>query len=188
MARYLLIVFTFLLAGCFGGGEKITDFSDRSTVYGWVDVSSVSGNHLYAVTMRKYSPRSDKPYYGMGIKKFQGGYLFWQHGFDRGAYEFDKMSLQSCLAIICSNTINEYQFGPFSDGPGKTVIRAPGVQFVGNFKLTRERRPGFFGRAGEFSVDRVRGGPSRAAMLKEILETGPDGHPVIDQRIRAAMR
>ena len=187
MARYLMIVVAFVLAGCFGGGEEIDDFSTRTTVYGWVDVGDVRGNNLYSMTMRQYSPTSDKPYYHMAIKKFEGGYLFWHHGFASAAYEFDKMRLQSCLAILCSNTINEYQFGPYADAPGKTVVRGPSVKYVGSFRMNTESRGGLW-RNGSFSIDRMRGGPSQAAMLREILGTGPEGHPVIDQRIRAAMR
>ena len=185
MVRAFLFASVLFLAGCFGGNE-IEDYSSRSVVYGWMDVSEIRGNHLYNMTMRQYSPVTRDPYYSMGIKKFAGGYLFWHYGFHSANYEFDKLFLQSCLAVICSNTINEYAFGSFGDAPGKTQIRQPGVTYVGAYKMRTTRRGGMF-TSGQFDIVKT-GGPSRSAMLQELLKGAPPEHPEVAARIRAAMR
>lgn len=174
--------------GCsIGGGKPVNDFTNRATIYGWINVDKISGNHLFSMSMRQYAPRSEEPFYGMGIKKFQGGYLIWQHAAKPGTrIEFSSMSLQSCAAIICSNTINEYDFGPFGSAPGKVDVPRPGVFYIGNWALVRTKR-GFF-RPGEFDTRRVRSGPSQAQLLAELMKTLPEGHPIVGQRIQAAAR
>lgn len=185
MLRYLAIAALAIITACAPTGERITDFSTRSTVYGWLDVDEIQGNHLYSMVMRQYAPESDLPYIHMGVKKMEGGYLFWHHGFPNGAFEFDVLRLQSCLAVICSNTINEYAFRPFGTAPGKVSVRQPGVYYAGNFELETTKR-GFF-RPGEFDVRKTRSGPSRAQLLAALAGTAPKDHPVVDQRLRRAM-
>jgi hypothetical protein len=182
---FIAFLAALFLSGCFGGGTPINDFSTRSTFYGWVDVSGIHGNHLYEVAMRQYSPQTDTPFYSMAVKKMDGGYLFWHHGGNPGAVEFDRMMLQTCAVIICGNTINEYTFDAYGDSPGKTRIGAPGVYFVGRYEMTKIRT-GLF-RAGAFDMTKTNKGPSQRAMLAELLSTTPEGHPVVDQRIRNAM-
>ncbi len=185
MARFFLLSLTFFLAACVGGGKPITDFSDRSVVYGWLDVSEIQGNHLYAANIRQFTPPSDQPYLGMAIEKHGGGFLIYHYGAPRGSHELDKINLQSCLAVICSNTIREYNFTAYGDSPGRVNTNKPGVHFMGAFKLVKERG-GLF-RVGEFSVQPVRG-PSKTGMLNILLQNTPKGHPIVDQRIRAAMK
>lgn len=184
MKRFLLFSFAMLLAGCMGGGKPINDFTDRSVVYGYLDVSQINGNHLFSADIRQFSPQTDNPYLGMAIKKHEGGYLIYHYGAERGNFEFNSLSLQSCLAIICSNTINQYSFSGFGDAPGKVNATRPGVHYMGAFALKKERG-GLF-RVGEFSVHRI-AGPSKQGMLNTLLNDAPDGHPIVTQRIRAAM-
>jgi hypothetical protein len=56
---------------------------------------------------------------------------------------------------------------------------------MGAYALKKEGG-GLF-RIGEFSVSKVRG-PSRNGMLSVLLKDTPPDHPVVGQRIRAAMR
>jgi len=167
MKRIILIAITLMLAGCAGGGKPITDFNDRSVVYAWLDVSEISGNNLFSASIRQYSPQSDEPYLGMAIKKHNGGYLIYHYGASPGSWELNSLSLQSCLAIICTNTIKEYNFSNFADAPGQTDARRPGVHFMGAYALKKERG-GLF-RIGEFSVHKI-SGPSKKAMLQVVLQ------------------
>ena len=184
MKRYLLLAATLLLSACLGGGAPINDYSNRSVVYGWLDVSEIQGNHLFSAQIRQYRPATDKPFYGMAIEKYAGGYLIYHYGVAPGLVELDKLALQSCLAIMCSNTINEYNFSAYGDSPGQVNTSRPGVHYMGAFKLKKERG-GLF-RMGEFSVSKV-SGPSKAGMLNVILKDAPSDHPVVAQRIRSAM-
>ena len=184
MFRIAFIAAFVFVTGCVSGGKPITDYSDRSVVYGWIDVSEIQGNHLFSATIRQYSPPTDSPYYGMAIKKHAGGYLLYHHGVSRGKVELDQLSLQSCLGVLCSNTINQYSFSQFADSPGQVNVSRPGVYYMGAFALKKERG-GLF-RVGEFSVHRI-SGPAKSGMLKQILADAPSGHPVVAQRIQAAM-
>lgn len=185
MKRFLILSFALLLSACMGGGKPITDFSDRSVVYGWLDVSEIQGNHLFSASIRQFSPPSDEPFLGMAIEKHAGGYLIYHYGAPRGSHELNKISLQSCLAVLCSNTIREYNFSAYGDSPGRVNTNRPGVHYMGAFKLVKERG-GLF-RVGEFSVHNVRG-PSKNGMLSVLLKDTPQGHPIVEQRIRAAMK
>ena len=185
MARILMVLMSFVLIGCGSGGTPITDFSNRSVAYTWIDVSKISGNHLFAAEMRMYAPESQDPFYSMGIEKMEGGYLIWHNGFEPGKYEFERLSLQSCLTVICGNTINEYEFGPFGSAPGKINVGRPGVYFGGCYALVRTKRA-WFGN-GEFDTVRTKCKPSKRQMLTKMLEYAPEAHPIVAKRIRAAM-
>ena len=185
MARFLLLAAGMFLSACIGGGKPITDFADRSVVYGWLDASEIQGNHLFSANIRQFDPPTDAPFLGMGIEKHEGGYLIYHYGAPRGMHELDQISLQSCLVIICGNTINQYSFSAYADSPGRVDTRRPGVHFIGAYKLVKVRT-GLF-KQGEFRVTKIRG-PSKNGMLAVLLKDTPEGHPVIDQRIQAAMR
>lgn len=185
MIRYFMIAATVFLSGCIAGGKPIEDYADRSVAYAWIDVSEIQGNHLFSASIRQYSPPSDAPYYGMAIKKHEGGYLLYHHGISSGKYEFDQISLQSCLAILCGNTINQYSFSAFADSPGQINASRPGVYFMGAYELRKERG-GLF-RVGEFSVHKV-SGPAKSGMLQQVLADAPPDHPIVAQRIQAEIR
>jgi hypothetical protein len=185
MLRRLFALFlTVFLVACGPGGTPVTDFTSRSTIYAWVDVSDISGNHMFSATIRKYQPMSDAPFLPMGIEKFEGGYLIFSHAAIPGNWEWHGMALQTCAAIICGNTINEYNFGPFGSAPGKTQVSNPGVYYMGNFKMKTTKR-GFF-RPGEFDMARTRGGPSKSQLLAKLMSTTPEGHPIVAQRLQRA--
>ena len=74
MARFLVIALSLVLMGC-GGGQKITDYSKRSIVYSWIDVSDIPGNKLVMYEMRNLSAAQSEKFYGMGYEKVGNG--FW---------------------------------------------------------------------------------------------------------------
>jgi hypothetical protein len=175
-----------LLTGCAGfGGSTITDYEQRSVVYGWIDIDDVDGNRLFSVVMRQYKPKTDKPFYHMALEKMDGGYLFYHYGFSNGAYKADTASAQTCVVILCGNTINEYSFGR-QGTDGTVVIERPGVYFIGGFKLVEEDT-GFFEQA-KFRVEPADNVPDRAKLLKVIQQNSPQGHSVLTQRIQNALK
>jgi hypothetical protein len=183
-ARFLMVILSVVLMGC-AGGTPITDYSKRSVVYTWLDVSEVSGNNLNLFMMRNLRAPKDEKFYSMGWEKLGNGYVIWHNGFDPGSYEFHKMQLMSCLGVFCTNTINEYDFGPDGTAPGKLRVAGPGVSFAGCYALRKTKR-GFF-RPGEFDTRKSRCGASRQQMLSIILKSAPAEHPIVTQRIRRAM-
>jgi len=187
MRKFLILAVALVLSAC-ASPDQIKDYSDRAVVYGWVDVGDVAGNKMVLAQIRQYSPRTDAPYWGIGYEKFGNGYLFWHYGVATGArYEIDKFQLMSCAGgIVCTNTINEYVFGKFGDGPGQVAVTRPAVYYMGSFALDTTKRPGLF-RSGTFDIKRT-SGPSRQAMLNYLLDHTPAGHPELKARIRGAMK
>ncbi len=185
MYRAVLIVSAFsFLVGCAGFGDTITNYDQRSVVYGWINIDDVSGNHLMSVTMKQYKPRTDKPFYHMAIEEMDGGYLFYHHGFVNGSFKAESASAQTCLLFLCGNTINEYNFGR-QGNDGAVIINNPGVYFVGSYEMLEEDT-GFFEQA-KFRVRATDTMPSKAEMLNVILKDSPKDYPIVTQRIQAAM-
>ena len=187
MYRFLSVVAVLIISGCVGGGgERITDYTNHSTVYGWVDIDEVDGNHLYNVIVKQYRPKTEAPYYFLGIEKFKGGYLFYTHATTNGAFKLDTARAQSCLGFMCSNTYYEYHFGSQGSDVGAVTIDKPGVYFLGSYELA-EQKTGWF-EQGKFNVVEAQNGPSRKEMLEAVLANAPRDHPIVAERIRTVMR
>lgn len=184
MARLLMIVLAFTLMGC-AGGTPIADYSTRSVVYTWVDMSQVSGNRLTGFMMRNLSAPRDEKYYDMGWEKVGNGFLIWHNGFEPGQYEYHRAFMMSCAGPLCTNTVNQYDFGPDGTAPGKVRVAAPGVYFAGCYAF-RKTRSGFF-RPGQFDTVKTACGASKNQMLQIMMTRAPAEHPEVGQRIRAAM-
>ena len=184
MSRILMVLTALILMGC-ATGTPITDFTKRSVYYTWIDVSDIPGNNLQWFQARNLSDPENERYYGMGFEKVGDGYLIWHNGVTPGRYEFSKMALMSCLGILCTNTINEFDFGQPGTAPGKTSIGNPGVYFGGCHAFKQTKR-GFF-RPGEFDTRRTKCKVSKNKMLSIMLKHAPKDHPIVAQRISRAM-
>jgi hypothetical protein len=181
--RLCILVALTVLSGCAGFGNDISNFEQRSVVYGWLNIDEVDGNHLLSVTMKQYKPRTDKPFYHMGFEKLGGGYLFYHYGFSNGSYKADSVKAQSCILLLCGNTINQYDFG--SQGTdGAVIIEKPGVYSIGGFKLVEEDT-GFF-EQGKFRVVPTNIVPSKTEILNVLVKNSPKDHPIVADRLRAS--
>ena len=187
MHRILLAMMSVLLIGCAGGGTQITDFSKRSVVYTYIDVSDIPGNKLQFFQMRNLSAPGNERYYPMGWEKLGNGYVVFHAGFAPGSYEFERLQTMSCAGPLCTNTINEFNFGPPGHGIGATRVGTPGVVFAGCYALKRTKR-GFF-RPGEFATAKTGCRVSQRQMLSVILARLREvSDPIPAQRVAAAMR
>lgn len=170
------------LSGCSLFHERIDNYDDRSTVYGWIDIKDIPPNHLSSITLYQHRPATDKPYYYMGWRKLKGGYVFWSHIQPNGAFKLDTITGQSCLFFLCGNTIYSYSLGKQGDY-GTAVINKPGVYYMGSYKLS-EIKMGWL-EPDKFSIDDATDGPTRQEMLELILQKDvPAAFPVVGQRIR----
>ena len=75
MSRILFAILAFVLVGC-AAPSKITDFSQRSVAYAYIDLSDIPGNKLQGFQMRNLSVPMDERYYPMGWEKVGNGELF----------------------------------------------------------------------------------------------------------------
>jgi hypothetical protein len=176
----LLLSTAALLAGC-GTTTTITDFTDRSVGYGWLNIKDVEANRLHDVSVYQFRPHTPEPYYTTALKEFKGGYLYWTQSLPPGAHKTISASGQRCLGFLCSNTTYRYSFGKQGDDVGAVTIRTPGVYHLGSYDL-KDVKTGFF-EAGKFEAVPATGAPSRREMLEEILKDAQDT-PVIAERIR----
>jgi hypothetical protein len=173
-----------LLAGC-AGTERVTDFSDRSVGYGWLDLSGVGANRLHSVVVYQLRPQIDKPYYHVKVKKFEGGYLYYSFAFPAGAFKTYSADGQQCLGPMCTNTTYTYNFGKQGDDVGAVLIEQPGVYHFGSYQLDKVKT-GLF-EQGKFDVTVPDDAPSQQAMLQEILKDAEDVDPIIAARIEDAL-
>lgn len=180
-----LLVLLVLMSGCATTGHKITDHTDRSIVYGWLDIDDVDGNYMFAGFVRQYTPTIKNPYYTLRTDKFKGGYIYYFYGLPNGAFKLDSLKMQSCLGIFCGNTIYNYDFG--TQGTVATVkIKKPGTYYMGSYKMA-EVDTGMFEQS-KFNVTPTKKGPSQKEMLQYILTKAPSKHPVVAERIRLSLR
>lgn len=183
MARFFVVALSLFLMGC-ATGTPIKDFTNRSVVYTWIDISDIPGNKLTFYQMRNLSAQGNERYYQMGWEKLGNGYLVWHQGFAAGRYEAHRLATMACAGPLCTNTINEYGFGPNGTSPIKTLVKGGDVHFVGCYKFSQTKR-GFF-RPGEFDTRKTTCGASKRQMLSIILQNAQD--PVVVSRVKRAMR
>lgn len=178
--RLALVLGAVLLAGC-ASGTRITDFTDRSVGYGWLDIKEVEANRLHDVSIYQFRPQTAEPYYPTAVKEFKGGYLYWTMALPNGSHKTVSASGQRCLGFLCSNTSYRYSFGKQGDEVGAVTIKSPGVYHLGSYNL-KDVKTGFF-EQGKFEVLPAGNAPSRREMLEEILKDAQDT-PVIAERIK----
>jgi hypothetical protein len=165
--RLALVLAIVLLAGC-AGMTEITDFSDRSVGYGWVDIKDAAPNSISSIYVQQYRPKTSEPYYSMAFEEYKGGILFWTTGLAIGSHKIDTVRGQRCLGFLCGNTIYTYNFGKQGDEVGAVVIKTPGAYHLGSYKL-QDVKTGWF-EEGKFEVLPAPNAPSRREMLEEILK------------------
>lgn len=174
-----------LVAGCAAGPTRVTDFSDRSVVFGWIDIGDVDANRLHNVQLYQLSPQSETPYWNPKVVKFEGGYLYYAFSFPTGTFKVYELSGQSCLGIFCSNTSFSYSFG--RQGETAAVrVEDPGVYYVGGLKLA-DIKTGFF-EAGKFDVQYTDEGPAERQMLEAMLVDATEVDPLVVERINARLQ
>ena len=180
MLKRLTLLFSVLLLSACSTGTQIKEFSDRSVGYGWLDIKDVDANRLHSVDIYQFRPQTAEPYYPARIIKFKDGFLYYSMVLPNGSHKTVSAAGQSCLGIICSNTIYEYSFGKQGDDVGAVVINSPGVYSLGAYKL-KKVKTGFF-EPGKFGVEPAKDAPSKREMLEEILKDVDE--PVVAERIK----
>lgn len=187
LIRAFILVSLLSLSGCmsFTDGEEIKDFTNRSTVYGWLNVDDVDGNHLYDVVIKQFKPASKEPYYHVSIEKLKGGFLIYSNALPAGSFKLDNISLQSCMLFLCGNTYYTYNFGSQGD-VASTIINKPATYYIGSLKL-KDENTGWFSPT-KFSVTKATNGPTEKEMLEFILKDAPGEHPAISERINKKLR
>jgi hypothetical protein len=183
LKRLALILSVVLLAAC-ATGTEVTDFSDRSLGYGWLDIKDVEANRLHAVNIYQLRPLSTDPYYSTAVKEFKNGYLYYTMALKNGSHKTESASGQRCLGFLCGNTMYNYSFGKQGDEVGAVTIKSPGVYHLGSYRLT-DMKTGFF-EQGKFKVQPAANAPSQREMLEEILKDADDV-PVMAARIKAEL-
>lgn len=173
------------VAGCAAGATRVTDFTDRSVVFGWIDIGDVDANRLHAVQLYQLSPQTDAPYWNPKFVKFEGGYLYYAFSFPNGTFKLYELSGQRCVTILCGNTSFSYSFG--RQGETAAVrVDSPGVHYIGAIKLA-DVKTGLF-EAGKFDVQYTDQGPSERQMLEAMLADARDVDPLVVQRINARLQ
>ena len=178
--RIALVLAAVLLAAC-AGTTQVTDFSDRSVGYGWVDIHDASPNRISSIFVQQYRPKTSEPYYPMAFEEYKGGILFWSAALAVGSHKLDVLRGEKCIGILCGNTTYAYNFGQQGDEVGAVVVRSPGVYHLGSYKL-RDLKTGWF-EGGKFEVLPAKNAPSKREMLEEILKHTADNQVMAD-RIR----
>lgn len=177
------MILAIVASGCASPG-RVTDFTDRSVVYGWLDIGDVDANRLHSVVLYQLRPRTDTPYYNVKVTKFEGGYLYYAFSLPQGAIKLYEVSGQRCALILCTNSTFSYGFGK-QGSLAAVSIDEPGVYYLGSLKL-EEVKTGLF-EAGKFDVNYSDAGPGERQMLEAMLSDARDLDPLVSARIEAAL-
>lgn len=179
MKSLLLFLALTALSAC-SVDERITDFSDRSVGYVWVNLDDARGNKVVGGAFRNLQLPANQSFFSAGPRKFGDGYLLYHIGLPNGPTKLAKVESMFCVGL-CGNTINVYDFGSQGGDVAAVNIRSRGVIDFGSYAITSQSN-GLF-RPGSFDV-RPTTGPSRRQVLEFLLEDAGD-----DQRalIQAAL-
>jgi hypothetical protein len=179
LKRLMLVLSVLLLTAC-ASGTRVTDFTDRSVGYGWLNIKEVDASRLHGVHIYQFRPLTKEPYFGTTVKEFKNGYLYYSTILTNGAFKTAQASGQRCLGFICGNTIYTYSFGKQGDEVGAVTIKTPGVYHMGSYNL-KNVKTGFF-EQGKFDVVPATNAPSKREILEEILKDVEE--PVTAERIK----
>lgn len=181
----LLCAVAAFAAGCAAGPTRVTDFTDRSVVFGWIDIGDVDANRLHQVQLYQLAPLTDAPYWNPKFVKFEGGYLYYAFSFPNGTFKLYEVSGQRCITILCGNTSFSYSFGRQGD-TAAVRVESPGVYYIGAVKL-EDVKTGFF-EAGKFDVQYTNDGPTERQMLEAMLPDASELDPLVAQRITTRLQ
>ena len=160
---FLLLIGLTVLAAC--TGPQITDFSDRSVAYVWVNVDEARGNRVVGGSFRSFSPGDGGGIYPAGYEKLGNGYLIYHEGIANGPTKLNTVSAMFCVGL-CGNTVNVYDFGAQGGDVAAAIIRSRGVYDLGRYAIVSQRT-GLF-QPGRFDVQRT-SGPSKRQILEFLL-------------------
>lgn len=181
MLKPIMIFCSMLLLTACSTHTRVTDFTDRSLGYGWMNIKDVDANRLHAVKIHQVRPQAPMPYCMGAVKEFKNGFLYYSMELSNGSHKIAYAAGQKCLGFWCG-TIYNYSFGKQGDeGVGMTVITRPGVYYLGSYKL-KNVKTGFL-EDGKFEIVPAADAPSKREMLEEILKDTQDA-PEIAERIR----
>ncbi|WP_375254456.1 hypothetical protein [Yoonia sp.] len=175
LLRSTLLLFGLtLLAAC--ATPQITDFSDRSVVYVWVDVEQARGNKVVGGSFRNFAPGDGGGVYPVGVEKLGDGFLVYHEGIAPGPTKLGTVDAMFCIGL-CGNTINVYDFGNQGGDIAATTVRSRGVYDLGSYAIVSQRTGLFSPRV--FDVQRT-SGPSKRQILQTLLPlVGEDQRPVV---------
>ncbi len=177
--RSLFLFFGFaILTAC--TGPQITDFSDRSVVFTWVNVDEARGNRVVGGSFRNLTPGSGGGVYPAGIEKLGNGYLIYHEGIANGPTKLNTVNAMFCVGL-CTNTVNVYDFGAQGGDIAAANIRARGVYDLGRYAIVSQRT-GLF-QPAVFDAQRI-SGPSKREILEFLLpRVDPQQMPLIQAEL-----
>jgi hypothetical protein len=177
---FLLLGLT-VLSAC-SVGQEITDFSDRSVGYVWVNLDDARGNKVIGGAFRNLERPAGQSFFGAGARKFGDGFLLYHIGLPNGPTKLTTVDTMFCVGL-CGNTINVYDFGAQGSDVAAVNIRSRGVYDFGSYGIISQSN-GLF-RPGSFDVAPAPG-PSRRQVLEFLLEdAGDQQRPLIQAALNA---
>jgi hypothetical protein len=163
---FLLLGLTFL-SGC--AIEQISDYSDRSVAYTWVNLDDAWGNRVTGGSFTNLAVPRDRNIYNGGVEKMGEGYLVYHYGLENGPNKVFRVNAMFCIGL-CGNTIHSYDFGVQGGDVAAANIRSRGVYNMGSYAIVSEST-GLFGPR-RFDVKRANG-PSKREILTFLLQDAP---------------
>ena len=180
--RSLFLLLGFSVLSACSVGQQITDFSDRSVGYVWVNLDDARGNKVVGGAFRNLQLPPNQSFFGAGARKFGDGFLLYHIGLPNGPTKLAKVESMFCVGL-CGNTINVYDFGSQGGDVAAVNIRSRGVIDFGSYAITSQSN-GLF-RPGSFDVTPTRG-PSRRQVLEFLLEdAGEQQRPLIQAALNS---
>jgi hypothetical protein len=151
-------------------GQQITDFSDRSVGYVYINLDEASGNKVVGGAFRNLGGDPNNSFFPIGARKFGDGFLLYHIGLPNGPTKLAKVDTMFCIGL-CGNTINSFDFGAQGGDVAAVNIRSRGVYDFGSYQIVSQSG-GLF-RPGTFDVRSTRG-PSRRQVLEFLLQDAGD--------------
>lgn len=164
---FLLLGLT-VLSAC--ATNQVTDFSNRSIGYAWVNLDEANGNRVIGGSFRNLGQPRESSISGAGVEKMGNGFLIYQFALLNGPNKLSTVDTMFCIGL-CGNTINVYDFGAQGSDVAAVNIRSRGAYNFGNYAIVTENN-GWFGPR-RFDVQRT-SGPSKRQILTFLMSIAPE--------------
>ena len=175
MRHFLFAILAmFAVTGCMRPQTTTDDFSDKSVVYGWVNLDDLPTRDVAAVYYNQLVAGEVASWGAMMAARLDGGFVYYGYHLPQGEIVLMSISGMGCKTTLCRGLIQDYRIAS-SDNPAaspiKVTVNKRGVFVMNSFAMANPQ--GALIGPGGFDIVPARG-PSEKRLLEAILAFAPE--------------
>ena len=124
LKRFVVVLSVVLLTAC-ASGKRVTDFTDRSLGYGWLNINNVDANRLHSVSIYQFRPPDDRTLLSGRCQGVQERLSLLLHGASQWVAQDGFRQRPTLPGLPVQQHHLQYSFGKQGSDVGAVVIRTP---------------------------------------------------------------